>query len=462
MNKMKKNFGATQLAVFLSLALIFALFFGCDATAPGGCNPQPTTDLLPVVFVHGMAGSADQFSLQAQRFASNGYPADLISGVEYDTTMANNTYRQVMEIMDAHIDKVLAQTGADQVNLVGHSMGTMMSVRYLTSKKARAAKVAHYVNVDGTIANQAPGGVPTLAIWAALTGEGRSFTGATNVTLPAQTHVQACTSAETFAEMYKFFNGEEPDTVDVVPEAPGATVTIAGKLTTFLTNANPQNYKIDIYEVNPQTGMRTSTEPAYSQDIDPDGSFKFTNAVVGKKYEFATHSDDDPDMTQHFYYEALIRSNLLMRFKIAEPGSALAKLLETSADQANLTIVRDKELVGNAEDRPNQTLLKNDSLTVNGIELCSPESAPILNATIGLELYDAGTDGQSDVTKNINKFASIPFIGGIDLYLQGETPPQDTISVVLNGRQNGGLTQEINVPNWSSATDKITVQFRPF
>lgn len=447
----------TQFAGFIMLALFLTCTFGCDA--PSGCGQvDPITDELPIVFVHGMAGSADQFSLQAQRFTSNGYPADLISGFEYDTTLSNNTIAEIMTALDAHIDQVLAEADADQVNLVGHSMGTMMSQRYLNSSNARAAKVAHYVNVDGMARSV---DVATLAIWAAMSGEGRSITGATNVTLPSQTHVQSCTSAEAFAEMYEFFTGEAPDTTDVLP-ADSDTITLAGKMTTFLTNAIPQNYSLKIYEVDPQTGMHTGTAPIHTQEIGPDGKFEFANALVGKTYEFATHSTADPNMTQHFYYEATIRDNLLMRLKLAEPGSALTEIVELDANQTNLTIVRDKELVGNAQARPGQSLLENDSLTVNGTQLCNANSTPIANATIGLEVYDAGTDGRSNVTRSIQAWASIPFIGGLDLFLQASTPPQDTISVVLKGRQNGGMTQQINVPNWNSATDKVTVQFRAF
>jgi hypothetical protein len=192
-----------------------------------------------------------------------------------------------------------------------------------------------------------------------------------------------------------------------------------------------------------------------------EGAFEFADAVPGKTYEFAVKSAADA-LTLHFYYESTSRSNLLMRLKVAEPNSKLTELLEFSDDQTNLTIVRDKELVGNAEARPKEPLLENDSMTINGAELCSKGSTPIINATIGVEVFDAGTDKRSNVSQSISTFADIPFIGGIDLYIPATTPPQDTISIVLNGRQNGGLTQTINIPNWNSITNKVTVQFNAF
>jgi hypothetical protein len=149
-----------------------------------------------------------------------------------------------------------------------------------------------------------------------------------------------------------------------------------------------------------------------------------------------------------------------MRLKISGTDSMLVDLVETNANQTNLIIVRDKEFVGNAENRPRQTLFENDSLTVNGKELCNKKTMPVMNATIGLYVFDAGSDGRSDITQSIKSFSSVPFVNAIDLYLPTSTP--ETISVVFKGRQNGGLTQAINVPNWSSDTDKVSVQFRAF
>ncbi len=447
---------------YLLLSIFLVSSLGCDPGGRPGCGSEPpASEQLPIVFVHGGAGSADQFSLQAQRFASNGYSADLISGFEYDTTMESNTVEEIMTALDAHIDTVLAETGAEKINLLGHSMGTMMSQRYLNSAGTRAAKVAHYVNIDGREALQLPGSVPTLAIWAPMSGGQRTINGATNVTLPGQTHVQAATSAESFAEMYRFFTGTAPKTVDILPEN-SDPITLAGKLTMFASNLVPQNYALEIYEVDPDTGRRSSQTPVHTQAIQSDGGFEFTAATAGRAYEFASHSPDNGELTQHFYYEPFIRSDVLMRLKLSETGGTLSSMVDISPDQTNLTIVRNKEFVGDAQNYPEQAPLENDSLIVFGEELCSETSTPAQNRTIGLYVFDAGSDGLNNVTLGIEDFASIPFVNGVDLFIPAALPPAETISVVLNGRQNDGLTQVINVPNWSSTTDKVTVQFHDF
>ncbi len=451
-------------AILLLMIVYLVSLFGCETPqAEPGCGnaPPDESELRPVVFVHGMAGSAEQFSLQAQRFASNGYPDGYISGFEYDTTLKHNTMAEIMAGLDAHINAVIAKTGAQKIDLAGHSMGTTMSQRYLFSSEARAAKVAHYVNIDGMPRQKLPGGVPTLAVWAAMTGENRNFTDAANVTLPAQTHVQACTSAETFFEMYKFFTGNTPETVAPQPEN-SDTITLAGQLNYFSTNLIPENYLLDIYEVTPETGVRISETPLHSQAIGADGSFEFNNAAAGKTYEFATHSPAEPNMTQHFYTEPFIRSSLLIRLLLSEPDSALTGKVETGENHTNLTVVRDKELVGDAQNHPDQPLLENDGLTVNGEELCSEATTPARSSTIGLYVMDDNSDGQSHIAQSISDFALIPFVNGIDLFIPASTPPDAVVSVVLKGRQNGGRPQMLNVPNWPSETDKVTVKFHAY
>ena len=50
-------------------------------TAPAGAQAEPT---LPIVFVHGFSGSAQQYETQALRWASNDYP-NVVTAVERST-----------------------------------------------------------------------------------------------------------------------------------------------------------------------------------------------------------------------------------------------------------------------------------------------------------------------------------------------------------------------------------------
>ena len=72
-------------------------------SAPAGAQ---RADAVPIVFVHGAAGSGAQYETQARRFESNGYPEDYVRAFEYDSTFVTNSFAQVVERLDAFVDDV--------------------------------------------------------------------------------------------------------------------------------------------------------------------------------------------------------------------------------------------------------------------------------------------------------------------------------------------------------------------
>jgi len=452
---MRRKYKCSSFVITMVFMSILSFLIGCSGG--GGGNTSTGAVTTPVIFVHGYAGAADQFETQAMRFVTNGYPASYISGYEYDTTLVSGNPTagfvippQILSGLDAYINSVLQQTGADQVDLLGHSMGTAVSHAYLADP-THAAKVAHYVNIDGQQSATPPGGVPTLALWAALSGSNASGTGiggATNITLAATTHVQAATCVESFVAIYKFFNNDKaPFITDILPGSSN-NIELAGRILTFMTNAVPANLKLDIYEVNKNTGVRISSTPDYSTSINADGNFKFSNATAGANYEFYLTSTADAT-SAHYYYEPFIRSDYLVRLKYLAPN-ILALLMDQSAAHSNLIVIRDKEFLGVDSMSPNE-----DHLTVNGTELCAGllPGAGLVGTPIALFIFDQGSDGVSSGLTSL----SLPFIAGLDFYMRAANPPDSTIPIVLNGRYSG-KTQVVNVPNWQSTTDTITVQ----
>ena len=99
------------------------------STAQAATHP----DRRPIVFVHGFSGSAQQYETQAKRFASNGYPEDIVEAHDYDSTFATESIATVFARLDQRITRLLADTGADKVDLVGHSLGTFLSQSYLAT-----------------------------------------------------------------------------------------------------------------------------------------------------------------------------------------------------------------------------------------------------------------------------------------------------------------------------------------
>ena len=78
---------------FVLLGVLFA--------APTGAQ---AFDHNPILFVHGIEGSGAQFESQALRFTSNGYPADWIDEVDYNSTRAVGDTSEV----DQQIDDAIA------------------------------------------------------------------------------------------------------------------------------------------------------------------------------------------------------------------------------------------------------------------------------------------------------------------------------------------------------------------
>src|SRR5215216_3323727 len=192
------KFGALALACLGAILLL--AFRATDSEAKAGEPP------VPVIFVHGQSGSAQQFETNAMRFTSNGFPDDRLFAYEYDTNISTND--TAIANLDGFIADVKAETGASQVDILAHSRGTTVMHSYL-STPARAAMVRRYVNFDGRTSATPPGGVPTLAVW----GEGdqtRAIGGATNVYFPNKAHTEVTTSAEAFAEVYEFLTGNKP------------------------------------------------------------------------------------------------------------------------------------------------------------------------------------------------------------------------------------------------------------
>src|SRR5687767_5785450 len=182
-------------------ALFLLSWVPAAQAAPGSCTHTP------ILFVHGIEGSGAQFESQKMRFMSNGYEPGCFDEVDYNSTRAVADKSEVHQQIDDAIAGLRSATGSSQVDVAAHSLGTTVMHDYLTDEAdgaARRANVSHYINIDGQSENP---GVPTLAVWAGRGTPDRHMDGAENVTIPNQTHVQACTSAESFVEYYKFLTG---------------------------------------------------------------------------------------------------------------------------------------------------------------------------------------------------------------------------------------------------------------
>lgn len=418
---------------------------GGDVAAidPDGTDPLPSLPddvALPIVFVHGFAGSAQQYESQAIRFAANGYPQERI--VAYDHDGAGFDIDRYADGLDEVIDDTLAEFDAEQVYLVGHSRGTFVSGTYLADP-ARAAKVAKYVALDGA---PCPEVVPCLA--------------PTQQTNPGQSHVEVATSPESFEAQYEFLVGEAPEVVDIEPQR--APVVLSGRAVEFPANTGREGATLDVWEVDPDTGSRVGDEPHVSFELGADGAFGPFVATSGVHYEYAL-SAPDTDVRHHLYLQPSVRSSSLVRLLSSAPDGATRANTNTGDDHASLIVMRMREWY--AEDDADRPGDERDVLTVGTISASgdAPEMNVIVdfvgNADIALHLHDdAATPGVSSL-EPLPYFSAQPFQAGVDVFLPGADEPDGTITLTNLPRGDADHPQTINVPNWASTGDAISVVF---
>jgi hypothetical protein len=403
----------------------------------------------PILFVHGIEGSGAQFESQQMRFTSNGYPERWIDEVDYNSTRAVADKSEVDQQIDDAIAALEQRTGKSQVDVVAHSLGTSVMYDYLTNggmAAQRRANVAHYINVDGQ--NQNPG-VPTLAVWAGRGTPGRSMDGAKNVTIPNQTHVQTCSSAQSFVEYYKFLTGRPP-AHDIVRQR--GQIQIAGKALNFPENTGASGSTVQIWQVN-DSGRRTSTAPLASLLVSDGstggGAWGPVAVQAGTRYEFALVRPGLP--TLHIYYEPFVRSDFTLRLL---QSVAIEHYVGDRPGSVAGVNIRYKELWGDQG-------AESDKLLIDGTSVCTPILCPISKQVNAFFAFDRNRDGKTDLSSPDPVLGELPFIQGGDVYIRASSPPDSTVSFQLISR-GIGPARTLNIPNWDSLTDGFTIQWNDF
>ena len=443
-------------AIFLNALVLTFLGTAFLATPANAMSHKHKFPYNPVIFVHGGAGSAAQFQSQAMRFTSNGYPQEYLYVHEYDSSFSLETMEDVWTRLDQLIAEIQDALGVEQVDVMGHSLGTTVMHGYL-AVPTRAANVAHYVNIDGRTSETPPGGVDTLALWAELSGSGREIGGAWNETIPRTTHTEVATCEESFAFMYEFLTGEAPRSTEILPEHRG-NISLAGRAVYFPQNIGATGATLEIYEIDGYSGERLRSEPEQVYDIDEDGNFGPFRAKAGEYFEFMlVHPTGE---LHPFYFQSFTRSDHFIRLNTSpEPGGGLSGGMDRSEGHVNLIVSRNKELWGDQG-------VDNDILAINGVNVVNDATcptSPFYAIVIAMFVFDQYADGASYPDAAIPDYAAQIFFTGVDLYVPGAYPPDGSIRLTLIPRGGQGLMQVINVPNWaSSEVRRISVQFNDY
>ena len=430
----------------------------------GHISPLPEDRaMLPIVFVHGQSGSAQQFESQFLRLTSNGYPQELLFAHEYDTGTGTND----LAALDAFIDDVLAETGAPQVYAVGHSRGTSVLTSYLEPAEGGidgSGKVAKYVNIDGRAPEVLPGGVPSIGIWGEWNTAGSGFNRrqdtnaqigpdpAFNFHFRGKGHTEVATSAGAFQPIFEFLAERAAEHPDVVPDADDE-VTIAGRTVLFPQNQGYEGATVQVWPVDPATGQRTADEPAASQVVDASGEFGPITVGRGVHHELAIVRPDSPNV-HHFYFEPFVRDDHFVRLLTSRPGEGIAAVIPTSPQTTNLITFRMRELWGDQG-------AQSDRLLVDGVSVVEPSTSPRSDVNLVAFTFDHESDGVTDLGKGIiPPFDSIGFLTAVDLAIPAT--PEGTRSVPVVQTVRGGPTVSLQVPNRPSNVHANSVLFWDF
>lgn len=436
---------------------------GCNSDSSSSDNDTggpvlPEEVVLPIVFVHGGAGSASQYLSQAMRFASNGYPEDMIFAFEYAGTAPHNP-----AVLDAYIDSVLEQTGAEQVYLVGHSMGTYVGVSipsvytgYLHQPEM-AAKVARYIGLDGQASEACPGDVPCMGIFDNEEEDGPL--GPNTIYISEQEHVEVATSAESFAYQFEFLTGVEPTTTSITPQE--GPVTVSGRAVIFPDNVGAAGGSLEIWAVDSETGHRVGDAPLRTYDIDESGWWGPVELDPQTHYEWALAREGLH--TVHYYRQPIPRNTNMVRLNASVEGSQITANTNHGAGHSVLVVTRDAEWIGDAgEGERDELWISTTSPQWGDQSQVNVIIEEVTNGNIGLHLHDAEGTPATSTLDLLDYFPTLAFQSGIDIYMpahMNDGQPDGTIRLRNLPRGDAEATQVIHVPNWSSDNHRISVIF---
>jgi pimeloyl-ACP methyl ester carboxylesterase len=447
--------------------VVFALAgWALIASATAGASHGEGSEPLPIVFVHGGAGSGAQYESVARRFAGNGYPEERIAVYEYNSA-SPAAIAAAPAGVEALINELREDFDVDQVNLVGHSLGTFVSNNFLASP-ARRALVSHYVGVDGSsnttcrdVWEPDPAeDIACMGIWAQP--QGTRAVGSTNHSFEGQqTHVEAATSAESFAFQYEFFTGGQPKTTRILPEPPGQ-VTISGRVVDFPANTGVDGGTLQLWEVDSATGSRKDDQPVATFAVGADGNWGPVKVNGRQHHEFML-TREGTDRQHHLYLQPFIRDSRWVRLLTSPPGSAIPANTNIGPDHATTVVSRYREWWTTHPSGRNDTL---EIATTSPGQGDEPPVNVFQNVTgngeIGVHIHDAAPADQVSSLSIIPFFDALPFQTGVDVFMPATDPPDGTITITNVPRGDTTSPQVLSIPNWASDRHATSVVFNDY
>lgn len=325
------------------------LLFAALSLAEAQTNP-------PIVFVHGNGDDATKWLSVIWLFESNGYPADRLFSIRFTDPSArrentkaeafrSSTTDQASEL-GGFVARVLLQTKASKVVLVGSSRGGMTIRNYLKNAGG-AAVVSHAIlcgapnhgviamdtmldgefNGKGHFLRQLNEGSEVVAGVKFLTlrsdkldkyaqlnvgYDSPALKGAENVVLPSLDHREVAFHPLAFAETYRFVSGQTPRTLTPVAQAaPVFSGLITGFAGIVPTNRPLAGVHLRVFALKPGAADRDGNA-VLEATTGETGEWGPLSLRADRNYEFVLEKDG---RKVSYFKSGLLRSTTLLNLR---------------------------------------------------------------------------------------------------------------------------------------------------
>ncbi len=379
------------------------LFVSLSSTA------QCDVEQRPVIFIHGFLASGDTWSNAVKFFQQAGYCKNRLYAFDWNSVGGNG--KQNEQLLSQFIQQIKKETGAVQVDLIGHSAGGGLARSYLKDSN-QARNVAHYVHIGSRkwvenfpwFPNERCLNIFSTEDRVAGTSTG-VIEGANNLRLTEEDHYQVATSVKSLTGILNFLAPTKKAANSLL--ATKKKVEIAGKAVILGDNMPMKNATVTIYPINQKNGRRTR-KPAINLITAENGGWGPVVVEAGIPYEIELLPSDSKKKKISYFFSSFEQDNPLVYLRGFPEGNRMSSLLGKIPEEENQSALviyaASAAMVGGR-----------DSVTVNQFPVCSKELTPASKTVITSFIFDDG-DGISS-GKTLKQFAAAPFIGGLDRLL---------------------------------------------
>ncbi len=379
------------------------LFVSLSSTA------QCDVEQRPVIFIHGFLASGDTWSNAVKFFQQAGYCKNRLYAFDWNSVGGNG--KQNEQLLSQFIQQIKKETGAVQVDLIGHSAGGGLARSYLKDSN-QARNVAHYVHIGSRkwvenfpwFPNERCLNIFSTEDRVAGTSAG-VIEGANNLRLTEEDHYQVATSVKSLTGILNFLAPTKKAANSLL--ATKKKVEIAGKAVILGDNMPMKNATVTIYPINQKNGRRTR-KPAINLITAENGGWGPVVVEAGIPYEIELLPSDSKKKKISYFFSSFEQDNPLVYLRGFPEGNRMSSLLGKIPEEENQSALviyaASAAMVGGR-----------DSVTVNQFPVCSKELTPASKTVITSFIFDDG-DGISS-GKTLKQFAAAPFIGGLDRLL---------------------------------------------